>query len=448
MPKVQMSCPRCRQPLLAEIEQLFDIGSDPQAKQRFLSGQVNMASCANCGYQGPLATPVVYHDPAKELLLTYFPPELGMPLNEQERVIGPYITQVLNRLPPEKRKAYLLRPQSMLTMQTMIDRVLEADGITREMIETSQKRLNLIQRLLTATPAARPEIVRQEETLMDEPFFQMLGRLIEASLAGGDQQTARALAQLQQEILPLTAVGQRLMSESTEVQAAVKALQEASQKGLTRESLLDLLIKQTSEPALAALVSMTRTGLDYEFFTIMAERINRASEPDKARLTELRQKLLDLVAEVDRRMKERLEGARLLLGELIDAPNTEEAFQQHIEEIDEFFTEVLRQELQEARQKGDLTRSAKIQKLVEMIQQASAPPAEFAFIEELLAATNDAVRRQKLEQNREKITPEFLQMVNGLASQMEAENQAEMASQLQSVYRQALRYSMEMNMKQ
>lgn len=448
MPKVQMSCPRCRQPLLAEVEQVFDLGVDPQAKQRLLSGQVNIANCQNCGYQGPLATPIVYHDPSKELLLTYFPPELGLSVNEQERVIGPYLTQITNRLPPEKRKAYLLRPQSMFTYQTMIDRILEADGITREMIEASQKRLNLIQRLLMATPSSRSEIVHQEEELMDESFFQMLNRLIEASLAGGDQQTAQALAQLQQEILPQTAVGQRLMNESAEVQTAMRMLQEASQKGLTREGLLDIFLQQKSEPALAALVSLTRSGLDYEFFAILSKRLENASGEEKQKLTDLRQKLLDLTAEIDRRMKERLETSRLLLSELLDAPNIEEAFQQHIGEVDEFFTEVLQQELQEARQKGDLDRSARIQKIVELIQQASAPPAEFAFIEELLSAQSEADRRRLMETNQEKITPDFLQMLNGLVTQLEAESQSEMATQLQSIYRQALRYSMEMNLNQ
>ncbi len=447
MPKVQMNCPRCRQPLLAEVEQLFDVGVDPQAKQRFLSGQSNTANCQNCGYQGPLATPVVYHDPAKELLLTYFPAELGLPLNEQERIMGPYITQVVNKLAPEKRKAYLFRPQSMLTMQTMIDRILEADGITREMIESSQKRLNLIQRLLTATPASRPEIVRQEEALIDESFFQMLGRLIEASMAGGDQATARALAQLQQDILPLTAVGQRLMNETAEVQAAMKALQEASQKGLTREGLIDLFAQQKSEPALAAMVSMTRSGLDYEFFSLLSERINRSSGEEKQSLTDLRQKLLDLVAEIDRRVKERVEGARLLLSEIITAPNLEETFHQHMDELDEFFSQVVREELQAARQKGDLERSGKIQQVIELIQQAATPPAEFAFIEELMSAGDEAALRRKLEENPDKITPELLQMVNGLATQMESENQGEMAGQLQNIYRQALRFSMEMNLK-
>jgi hypothetical protein len=110
--KTQIACPRCRQPVVAQIEQLFDITADPGAKQRLLGGVSNYAACKNCGYNGPLATPIVYHDNDKELLLTYFPPELGLPVNEQEKMVGPLITQVTNRLPAEKRKGYLLRPQA------------------------------------------------------------------------------------------------------------------------------------------------------------------------------------------------------------------------------------------------------------------------------------------------------------------------------------------------
>ena len=76
MAQTQTTCPRCRQPILAEVEKLFDLNVDPQAKQRLLSGAVNVARCPNCGFEGPINVPIVYHDPEKELLLTYFPPEL------------------------------------------------------------------------------------------------------------------------------------------------------------------------------------------------------------------------------------------------------------------------------------------------------------------------------------------------------------------------------------
>src|SRR5512136_3498137 len=161
MPQTQIACPRCKQMITANVEQLFDVSSDPGAKQRLLGGVSNVARCPYCGYEGRLATPIVYHDADKELLLTYFPPELGMPVNEQEKLVGPLITQVTNRLTPEKRKAYLLRPQSFLTYQSLIERILVADGITPEMIQAQKKRVSLVERLLSASSTeARTEIMK------------------------------------------------------------------------------------------------------------------------------------------------------------------------------------------------------------------------------------------------------------------------------------------------
>jgi len=448
MAKVQMTCPRCRQPILADVEQLFDVGADPEAKQRFLSGNINIANCPNCGYQGPLSTPIVYHDPEKELILTYFPPELGLPLNAQERLIGPLITQVVNRLPNEKRKAYLLRPQTMLTLQSMIERVLEGEGITHEMMEASQQRLNLLQRLLSATSAdVRAEIVKQEEKLVDERFFEILGRLIEASLAQGDQNSARALAGLQQELLPLTEVGRKLQEQSTEVQAAIESLQNASQQGLTREKLLDLFIEAPNETRLVTLVSMARSGLDYQFFQILSQRIEAAPAGEKEKLEQLRDRLLQLTQEIDQRLRQQLEQSRATLNSILESENIEQATVQMLPELDDFFAEALRIELQQAQQSGDLERLAKLQKVVEVIQSASAPPAEIALAEELMGSETEDQRRQIMEAHADQITPEFLQMLGSLLAQLEQQGQPEMAQRLQEVYRSALRFSMETNMK-
>ena len=448
MAKVQMSCPRCRQPLVAEVEQLFDVGTDPEAKQRFLSGNINMANCPNCGYQGPLSTPVVYHDPDKELLLTYFPPDLGLPVNEQERLIGPLITQAVNRLPAEKRKAYLFRPQTMLTQQSMIEKVLEGEGITREMMEASQKRLNLLQRLMSASsPDVRKEIVQQEIQLVDERFFEILGRLVEASMAQGDQNSARALSSLQQEILPMTDVGKKLQAQQADVQTAVEILQNASQQGLTREKLIDIFIAAPNETRLATLVSMARTGLDYEFFRLLTERIESAADADKEKLTQLRDRLMQMTQEIDRRMQEQMENSRKLLNDILQAKNIEEAAAQALPQMDDFFTEVLRDELEKAHQSGDLDRSSKLQNVVGIIQNASAPPPEFELAEELMGAENEASRREIMEKHAADITPEFLQLLSSLMAQLEQQGQQELSQRLQEAYRSALRFSMQANLK-
>jgi hypothetical protein len=158
--------------VVTEIDQLFDVNADPSAKTRLLSGTYNLIQCQYCGYQGNLATPIVYHDADKELLLTFMPPELGLPRNEQERLIGGMINQVINKLSQEKRKGYLLSPQSTLTMQGLIERVLEADGITREMIQAQQQRMTLLQRLASASmKVCALRLSRKIGSLMDAEFW-------------------------------------------------------------------------------------------------------------------------------------------------------------------------------------------------------------------------------------------------------------------------------------
>jgi hypothetical protein len=363
-------------------------------------------------------------------------------------MVGPLITQAVNRLPNEKRKAYLFRPQTMLTQQSMIERVLEKEGITREMMDASQQRLNLLQRLITATSAdARQAIVKQEEKLIDERFFEILSRLVEASMSAGDQNSARALAALQQEIMPMTAIGQKLQAQSAEVQAAVQSLQEASQQGLTREKLLDLFIDAPSETRLATLVSMARAGLDYEFFRILSERIEQASGEQKDSLTSLRDRLLEMAQEIDKRMQEQMEASHQALEELLKADDIQAATEEILPQMDDFFAEALRSELQKARQEGNLERMSKLQEVVEIIQSASTPPPEIALAEELVGAEDETARRQIMEAHADQITDEFLQVLSGLVNQMETQGQPEMAQRLQEVYRAALRFSMEANLK-
>ena len=70
MAKTSVPCPQCRQPITIELTRLFDTNTDPEAKQKLLSGSANYFQCPVCGSQGVYPTPIVYHDPEKELLLT------------------------------------------------------------------------------------------------------------------------------------------------------------------------------------------------------------------------------------------------------------------------------------------------------------------------------------------------------------------------------------------
>jgi len=408
----------------------------------------NLVACPHCGYQGPYPTPIVYHDPDNELLLTFFPPEAGVPVNEQERIIGPLIKKVVDDLAPEKRKAYIFRPQTMLTQQRLFERILEADGITPEMMKAQQDRLALIQRLALMRPDVLAEAIHQDDAIIDDQLFLLLSRLIEASAASGDEEGAQKLAELQQKLLEHSSFGQKLAHQNAETQQAITELQALSKQGLTRESLLELIIKSAeSDIRLATVVSMARGGLDYGFFQLLSERIDRTSEPDKSNLLALRQKLLDMTQEIDEAIKAQTEEASKLLSEILASDNVEEATQEALPEVTQIFVDLLRHELQNAQSTKDEAKSAKLQTIVKTLQAASASGIYLEVIDALVQAQDEAEVNKILEEAKDIINEDFLQLMSGLINQVESQGEeAAMVQRLKDINRAVLRFSMQQNL--
>lgn len=449
MPKMQTLCPRCKQPITADVQMLFDLNTDPTAKQKLLGQTTNFARCQSCGYEGMISSPIVYHDPSKELLLTYFPPELGLPINEQEKQIGPLINQVVNALPAEKRKGYLFQPSTMFTFQTLIDRILEADGITKEMIEAQQKRVNLIQRLLSVpNPEDRITIIHQEEETIDGNMFAILSTLLQSAAMQGDEKTTKVLGQIQNEMLKETKIGQKLLADSQETKEALQQLEKAQKDGLTREKLLDILTTVKSETSLATIVSVARSGMDYQFFQILSERIEKEQEDKKQPLIELRDRLLSLTREIDLEVKKHLENANQLLETILEDEKLDESIEKHLPEIDEFFSQAVQIAFEKAREENNLARIEKIQKVISVIEKMTAPPPEIEFIQALLEAPDEEIRKKLLEENLEKINDQFLTTVNSIISEGETRKQSpELMEALRGIYKTALRMTMEKNLK-
>jgi hypothetical protein len=432
---------------VADVEQVFDLGTDPSSKARLLAGASNIARCPHCGFQGNIGTPIIYHDPQKELLLTFVPPELGLPVQEQERTIGPLINQIVNNLPQEKRKGYLLRPQAMLTMQTMIERILEADGITKEMIQAQQQRMSLISRLLEASSEdVRLEIVKQDEKLIDADFFTLLRRVAAMSLSNGDQETAHRLSDVQKVVMENTTFGQELLEQTREVETALQSLK-AHGDQLTREKLLELVIQAPTDTRVNALVSFARPVMDYTFFGLLTERIERSTGAEHEQLLKLREHLLDMTREIDQQLAERAQRSRALLNAILNEKNVTQATEQALQAVDEFFIQALGDELDATRKKGDLERIAKLGEIEEVLKKASTPPPEVAFIEDLMDSADEETIKTKLEAHRQEITPQFIETLTALAGQISSEDNPELFQRFQKVYQLAVRMTMEASLK-
>ena len=452
MPQTQIACPQCRQTIAANVEQLIDVTQDPQAKQRMLGGASNTARCPHCGFQGRLATPIVYHDNAKELLLTFFPPELNVPFNEQEKTLGPLIKKVTDSLPPEKRKGYLLKPVANLSYDSMVKLILEKDGVTSEMLKEQQDRVQVVERLLQASSKdVRSEIIKQNEKIFDEQFFALFSRLAQSAASSGQgQQIAQGLVDLQNQLLEETEYGRQLKETVAELEAAQKSLQEAGQ-GLTREKLLDIVLESTSDARLKAYVSLTRGGMDYEFFQLLTAKIEKSSGEDKEKLEITREKLLELTKEVDKQIEARYKQSQELVEKILSNDDIMQAIQENAQNITQDVVDIANQMLKQASEKNDYARMGKLQKMIEVLRQASTPP-EVEFIEHLLESPDDATLEKMLEANKDMVNDDFMQALVGLVAQVDQAAEqgnseaSALSEKLSKVYKTAMKFSMKQNL--
>jgi len=446
--RTMMSCPQCRQPVQVELEQLFDVTQDPSAKRRFLNGQFNLINCPNCRYQGQASTFLVYHDNDKELLMSYVPMTLGLPQAEQEKIIGKLVTEVVNKLPQEKRKGYLFNPKPALTLQSMLDRILEADGVTKEMMDAQRGKANLLQSLINTPDEQLAAKIQEHDAELDETALQMLSASIQATAQGGNVAAARKMADLQNQIIQHSSYGAKLRQQQAQMQAAMREMQELGDQ-LTPDKMMELVLGANSDDKLAVYVSLGRPLLDYGFFESLTRRIDRAEGADKERLTQLREKVLAMTQQIDEAAKARVQAAAEVLKRLIDAPDLKRAIAENAEAIDDTFMAVLTENLNAARQANRLDVAAKLARVSETIQQLmeqSAPP-EIKFINQLLDLKTDEEAEAEMFKRSAEMTPEFLQTLTYLAEQMRQGKREDLANRLDKLYMAALSAQMTTNWK-
>ncbi len=427
-------CPVCGMRFSAPIESIVDVGRNPQLKARFLQGQINIAQCPQCGTQGPMTAPLLYHDPAHELALVLMPNELNLHHNDQQKVIGDLSNALINSLPPEQRKAYLLIPRTFFTMQSMVNTVLEAEGITPEMIERQRVKAGLISDFLQAQDEeSLRTLVREHDAQLDYEFFQILTASAQAAHADGKADLAQALLGLRAMLAELSSKGRTAVAE---VDASL-GLGET----LTREDLLNRLqAAQSDEEEFEALVAAGRPLLDYAFFQNLTAQIEAATDADSAKqLKTLRTMILDTTAKQDEAARAAMQHAGDLLKAILQASDPQAVARQHLNEIDDAFFVILSANIQraEAENRQDMVRA--LQQVADMVvglMEDQLPP-EVRLVNRLLNGVYPDDTRQLLEAQREIVTAEFIAALDQIITELEQAGNSEVANHMRQVREQA-----------
>ncbi len=418
------------------MQTIVDVGRDPEAKSKLLRGQINVAACPQCGNAEMLNTPFVYHDPDKELLLCFLPPELGLKGDKQHKLIGDLTNRVIGSLPPEARKGYLLQPKTFLTLQGLLDKVMQADGVTREMLGAQKAKLNLIQRFLDATSdEVLRVLVRENDDQLDYEFFGLLTGSMEIAKAEGEEDRAQRLLGLREKLLEFSSLGKASRVE--------REVAEAMGEGMTREEFLEKVIECESDAELQAVIALGRRMLDYQFFRSLTSRIEthegEGTAEEAQRLKDLRSRILEIRDRLDAKTQAILQKKANLLRRIFESENLKEALLEHVEEIDEVFFAVLSANIEQAEAGGDKEAAKRLKRLeslaYELLEERTPRPIK--FINQLMEAQYPRETKKLLEENVEQVDNELLKVMDLIIENLARRGQKKTAQQLREIRDQA-----------
>jgi len=381
-------CSNCGQPIQARIVSFLDAQQEPGLKVQLINQQLNRAQCSSCGTVNTVAVPLLYHDGSKEMLIAFIPMEINVGKDQIERIIG----DLMKQLPKENFKGYMFNPKRTLTMQGLIETVLQADGITPEMIADAKARTALVQQFVEAADDELDALIATHDSTIDGRFVQTFTSMGQRLAQSGRPDMAQAVMATQQVVLERSTFGKELQAQREAQQAMVEVVADELEtlgEGASREDFLNLAVQYADdEMRLQALVGLVRPAFDEEFYALLDSRLVTSIPEDVPTLDKLRARLVELCQMIDEQSQMRVGSAVQFLQAVMNAENLDEALQANAGLVDETFMAVLSANVQEAERRGDANAAGRLkhiyERVVAMIQQTM--PAEVQFINQLLSA--------------------------------------------------------------
>jgi hypothetical protein len=436
--QTQISCSRCGTPYVADIHQVIDVGQQPQMKIQLLNGALNVGVCPRCGTATQVSSPLVYHDPAHELFMIYVPPEANFNQKQREEMIGRFTRQVMEATPQEQRRAYLFQPQMVLTLPTFMEKVLETEGITKEMIDRQRRQIELLQTLADAGSDVADRLIKERAGEIDEEFFAILQSYVENASRLDDDKHLLPLINLRAKLMTNTAIGRQI--EKRQV-ALHKLSQEAKkQGGLTPALLLKHIQQHQKNMQVVEILAMSgQSALTYQFFQLLTAEIEKLEKAkDKAavvRLTEIRRRLLELQEAVRKQSEQIITRAEGLLQQIMAAEDKEAAVINNLNRMDDAFMYVLSNRIAQADQRSQTKEAQALNQIYDFIIQQTeqhAPP-EVQLLNDLLEAETEMERTRLLDDHQELLSAELVQVVDMLQERAGKEGQPEMGDRLRHI---------------
>lgn len=432
--RVQISCQHCQASFAVPIWTYVDIGIQPELKTLLLTGQMNVAACPNCGTGGMLAAPMAYHDPAKKFFFTLFPQELNLRPEEQERFVGEASKVALETLPKEASRGYILTPRRFITMQSLIETVLEGEGISKETMQTQRARVEVLSHLAEAleadhgagtldTPNSRlAQTVATHQAALDYEFFLTLTSYIEAALGQGREDSAKMLTELRDRVIALSGF-------------------DAVAAGLQEPQLEDVVaaLRDAGDDTLEETIGNYRPVIDEDVFSAWQQQVEALPAAEQAAAQAQLEKVRTTIERLDSEAQAMFEGATALLREVMSAEDPRVLLRERNKDINEAFMVVIDANINAAARAGQnevAQQLVGIRQMTNEVMQELMTPQE-RLINQLLAAESPGEATKLLRKNIAHVNSDFIKQVNELADQMDKAGRKELVDRLRQVARES-----------
>jgi hypothetical protein len=371
---------------------------------------------------------MTYHDGEKEVCFVHMPSELNYTQEQQERFIGEATSTILAERPPGAPRGYLLTPRRFISLQSLVDAIMEADGVPPEVVAQQRRAIDLISTFAEAMEDEEKfaRLVEQHKSELGYEFFALLSAFIDASIQERQDESASLLTQLRDKL----ATQSGFEGDTGEVSES------------DREQLIDQLLA-ASEEEMEEHIAESRHIIDYTFFQALTARIEaqeQAGQHDEAkRLASKREQILHTVERIDREAQAIFEASSSLLQKVMEAPDPRAVLEEHGGEISEAFMLVLSANIESARQAGREDIVSKLAEISEMaigVIQSRLPPDE-RLINDLLMTETSEASSALLRQNASLVTTEFVKKLNELADEQAKRGLTENANRLRQFAREA-----------
>ncbi|HYO87683.1 MAG TPA: hypothetical protein VER79_03490, partial [Candidatus Limnocylindrales bacterium] len=344
--------------------------------------------------------------------------------------------ELTGQLPKESIKGYFFQPRSALTMQGLVETVLQADGVTPEMMADQRARVELIEHFLSTPPELLASVVQQRDAEIDLPFMQTLSLMGQRLAAEGQTEIAEQLQALQMVLLEHTNFGRQVAEQAQQQETTVREVAAELQtlgNGADRNAFLNLALGYAGDQnRLEALVGLARPAFDYQFFQELTMKIGQAPDAERAGLEALRDTLLELTQAVDQQTQAALQEAVQLLQLLLEAPDPQPLIAENLAFFDEAFMSVLQANLEAAQQRGNIEVSAKLRSMYEQVLSVMRDnmSPELKVINGLMAAVDDDVAQELAAEAAAAHGRDLLPMMDAVQEMMAARGEPAVAERL------------------